>query len=44
MDDALPVRPVERVRDVGAVTQRLVEGQRTVHQSRAERVPLDVLP
>ena len=42
MDDALAVRPIERVRDLDAVAQRLLEGQRAVHQSRLERVPLDV--
>ena len=43
MDDALPVRLVEGVRDLNRVLQRLIERQRAFLQARRERLPLQIL-
>ncbi len=43
MNDPVPVRGVERVRDLDAEIQRLSEGERTGHEPVAERLPFDEL-
>ena len=42
VDDSLPVRLVERVGDLTAVAQRLLEGQRPLHQPVRERLALQI--
>ena len=43
MDDPLPVRPVEGVRDLKAVPEHLIERERPFHQPIRQRLPLEVL-
>ena len=42
MDDALPMRLVERVGDLGRDRQRLVERQRALLQARRQRLPVEI--
>ena len=42
MDDALAVRLVERVGDLGRDRQRLVERQRPFSQARGQRLALEI--
>lgn len=42
MDNSLPVRLVQRIRDLGAVTQHLIERQRPVHEAVRERLALEI--
>ena len=42
MDDALAMRPVERVGDLGGDLQRLVERKRSLHEPRGQRLALEM--
>ena len=43
MHDALAVRAIERVGDLGSVTQRLIQRQRSLGQPVRERLPFQQL-